>query len=354
MGYLQFIFIIFYLSCQKENSTSRELSDRNFNFNNNIYHSISYKDGESLIRRKILHALLEENLKIKKEKIKEQIMSSEDASRLEKDVVSEIESRIEYLKLKDNSAAVYVSYPNHLDLYFVPVGISRDKIISQLAIIPAGGAYFSWIDSRENYLEKGQSYYLISASNQELKENDVYFNHEKINIGNSFNEKSFVFGRNQVIYLKVIAEYFEREFVLNVFQGEKIICAKEDIDSGICNGPCEYKRKSPTGNFIKKQYEENSLTELTVLINGNAFSLLDFKLLRDKEGEVNVEIDFKKIVPRGPVLVEFRLSESDPIFEDTFGFDFSKSCANNIEKKELNVSPKLNIHLEILVKGRNI
>ena len=138
------------------------------------------------------------------------------------------------------------------------------------------------------------------------------------------------------------------------FQGEKYKCGKEIIDPEICNGPCEFKMDVLTGKYIKKKYDINKLAALDVLINGVAYSLSDFKLTKNKEEDFDVEIDLRKMVMGGVVMVEFHLSEATLIFDNVSGFDFTKSCSNKSVKRVINVTPRLNIDLEMLVKGRNI
>ena len=209
-----FTFIFLNLSCQKENSTTNELSARNFNFDNHVYHSISNSEGQSVLRQKILNNLLENKLKIKNEI---PLKLTKDTSLLEDDIQKDVPNLTEYQQNRKNSAEIFVSYPDHLDVYFVPHGISRNKALLQLAIYPATGASFIWIDPEGTYLMKGKTYLLISTSIQELKENDIYFNHSEVSGGKNFNENSFNFSNGLVVHLKIIAEYFEREVLVNVF-----------------------------------------------------------------------------------------------------------------------------------------
>lgn len=352
------IFVFINLACKKENSTPSDLNARKFNFDNRRYHSISYSEGKSLLRRKILNRLLEEKIKITKDLTKDQNEESkilaDESSQLEMNILKEIPKLKEYQEFKENSAEVFISYADHLDVYFVPTGISRENGLAQLAIVPTAGASFYWINSRDNYLMKGQSYYLISASNQELKENDVYFNSSTVKIGNHFNDTSFNFSNAQVITLKVNIDYFEKETAVNVFQGEKIYCKENALDIEVCSGPCEFSREALTGEFIRKKYDLTKANGLEVLINGSSYSLLDFVPTKDEEGRFLVEIDLKKLVTANKVVVEFRQNEVDQVFNYVSAFNYSKSCLNKVKDQKINFTPILNINLEMMVKGRRI
>lgn len=340
------------VACKNSNSTLGPLSERQLPFDNNAYISIPHPEGESVLRRKLLHLALASELKTNLEMNESEKMTKEDVFKFKEDTfkLSTVD-RAEYQNFKDNSAEVIVSYNDHLVIYFVPTGISREKAFRQLAVSPESEAKFFWVETPDVNLIKEKTYYLVSATNNELKENDIHYHQSLTTIGADFNEKYFSFGSNQIVEVKVKADYFVKETAYAVLSGAKNRCKGSDWEAGLC-GACQYKMEAPTGGLRKTSLESSELVDFDIIINGRSYPLVELKPLKDKEGNFIVTLDLKKILTTDTAVIEFRQNAQYPISKVVRGVEYSLSCSNTSESKTIDVTPSLKLEVEMKVKGR--
>lgn len=340
------------VACKKSNSTSNALNERQLPFDNNAYILIPHQEGESVLRRKLLNLALASELKTNLEMNESEKIIEEDVFKFKEDTFKlSIIDRAEYQNFKDNSAEVIVSYKDHLVIYFVPTGISREKAFRQLAVTPDNEAKFFWVETPDANLLREKTYYLVSATNNELKENDVHYHQSFTTIGANFNEKYFSFGSNQIVEVKVKADYFVKETAYTVLSGAKIRCKGSDWEAGLCVA-CQYKIEVPTGGLKKTILESSELVDFDIIINGKSYRLVEFKPLKDKEGNFIVTLDLKKILTTDTAVIEFRQNAQYPVSKLVRGVEYSLSCSNTGESKTIDVTPSLKLDVEMKVKGR--
>lgn len=336
------------VACKNTNSTSTEIADRKLPFNTEAFLRLENIEIKSNMRQKFLNSTLSKKLKSDFE-IKE-------FERLTEEELLEASSLnpLEYYRLKENSAEIVISFSDRIEVYFVPTGISKEKVLLQLGIVPDEGSDFFWIETPDAYLMNKKTYYLTSTTIKELKENDINFNQNIENLGEDFNEKYFSFSNSQIIKLKIKTDYRVKETtnvaLVGANQSGYVRC---DLESGNCK-PCRYKIEAVTGNYIKRDLTTAGIVDLDIIINGKNYPMAELNPTRDGNGDFIVILDLKKITDSSLVSIEFHKNIQYPVTKTANGFDYSWSCINKNVSTNIDITPSLKINLEMNVLGRNI
>lgn len=340
------------VACQNSNSTSTDPAIRALPFDNTVFLSIPHTEGHSQLRRKLLNQALNDELKLHKELNATVEIKAEDTFKFEEDTYKlPPPTMAEYKYFKENSAELIVSYVDHLEVYFVPTGISREKAFRQLNLSPVSDSRFIWVATPDIFLEKEKTYYLVSTTSQELKDNDIYFNSAHKDLGSDFNEKYFSFSSNQIINLRVKAEYFVKETAYSTLRGRKVNCSRDLMEAGAC-GACEYKMETTTGAVVSKQLATSELVDLEILINGRSYPLVELRPSKDKQGNFIVTLDLKKIVDTDLATVEFRQNAQYPVLKNVTGFNYNSNCISQSHSNTIDLTPALKIDLGMEILGR--
>lgn len=351
------LIMSFAIACNHRNTTSEEPAARKFAFDNSAYLNIPHEVEESILRRKLLNLALEERINSAFDKEKENVahkVNPEDTFLFQKKTFKlDPKSFEEFGRFSENSAQVVVSYEDRLEIYFVPTGISKEKALLQLGVQPARDSRFFWLKASEPYLTKNNIYYLLSASNKNLLDNDAFFNSEIKTIGSEFNELYFSFASNQILNLVIKADYLEVETVYEILKGQKYKCTSDYREAGLCS-TCYFKMEAATGAMVKKVLKNAQLVDLDIVVNGRSYPLRELRPVIDSSGNFNVTLDLKKMVTTDLASVEFHLNRPYPVFKNVIGVDYGVSCSELGHSKTLDLTPSLKINLEMNVLGRNL
>ena len=353
---LPFLVLFLNIACHEINSTSNSITARNLPFNNSVYLSIPHVEESSILRRKLLNSELDNQLDIFNENTDNtEIDTSVKFQFVDKNLKFSSLDNEEYNYNKVNAAEVIVSYKDHLDFYFVPNGIDRFKALAQLGLKPKVGSSFFWSKNADTYLVKNKTYYLVEASKEEIKNNDIYFNYLTQKIGSEFNEKIFTFSKNQKISLKIKGDVFEKEKIVRQFNRSGLGSRNCDQEAGTC-GRCTYKMEMPSGEFVKKSSSMKELSDLVVKINGEEHLLEEFNPIQNSEGEFLITLDLKKYTQEKEeeVIIEFQQKTHIPVIKQVTGVDYTPSCFEFKDKRSFDFTPKINIDLTAEVFGRNL
>lgn len=338
------------MACKNINSTSADGSDRNLPFNNSIYMTISHQEDQSLLRRKLMNLALAERLSKTKEVTEDSKIKNGDEFQLLGDKFnSSILNVEEYNYFKSNTAEVIISYPDRLDIYFVPTGIQREKAFMQLGLKNDGK--LSWVGA-DTILVKDKVYYLLSASKRHLLENDVHFNQQKMSLGESFNEKNLTFSSTQVLELDIAVDYFQPETTYTLKYGAVANCKNDMREAGMC-GSCNYQMETLTGRFIQAPMNNAELVDLDVFINGKKYALkeLNPKL---KNGHFLVDLNLKQLSEEEKISIHIQQNTQMPISKSIQAVGMTQYCINRNVTGSIDVTPSVRMNVEINVKGREL
>ncbi|MBC7540033.1 MAG: hypothetical protein H7281_14515 [Bacteriovorax sp.] len=340
------------VACKNINSTSSDPNARNLPFDNSAYLSIPHHDDQSILRRKLLNLSLSNQL-LKNDEVDENSkVKNGDEFNFTNDGFNPSSLNLEeYKKIRANAAEVIVSYKDRLEIYFVPTGIERSKALAQLGVITEPGATLSWVDSPDNFLLKNKVYYLLSATKNNLLENDVHFNQQKISLGNDFNEKVLSFSNNQILELEVNVDYSLRETTLVVLRGQNVKCTRDMHEAGVCD-PCQYKLEAPTNRFIKIPLETSELVDLDIIINGKNYPLNELNPIKDLNGIFRVNLNLKKLVKTDMASIEIHQNTQYPVLKKVQALEMESTCAIKNVSNTIDITPTVKINLELNVKGR--
>jgi hypothetical protein len=348
------LLTLFFLSvaCKNINSTSTDTKVRNLPFDNSVYLSIPHHEDQSILRRKLLNLSLTNQFKIS-DKVEENFKVKDgDEFNFTNDSFKPSSLNLEeYKKFKANAAEVIVSYKDRLEIYFVPTGIERGKALDQLGVTTEPEATLSWVISPDNILLKNKVYYLLSATRFNLLENDIYFNQQKISLGNDFNEKVLSFSSNQILELEVSVDYSLRETSFVTLGGQNVKCTRDMQEAGACD-PCHYKLEAPTNHFIKIPLESSELVNLDIIINGRNYPFNELNPKKDLNGIFRVTLDLKKLVKTDMTSVQIFQNTQYPVLKTVQAVEMASTCAIKNVSSTIDITPVVKMNLELNVKGR--
>jgi len=336
--------LTFTLACKKENLTS---NNGLMPFMSKSYLNLPHKEDQSILRRKLLHLRLGQVLH---DDSSEEIDASDVFEILGSHFRMSKKKQEEYNQLKASCAELIISFIDHLEIYFVPTGIDREIALKQIGITLPTGANISWNEGTPLKLLKGNIYYLLSSTDNEMKNNDIYFHSEKNNLGEKYQDIEFTFSLSQQVILDFDTQYLENQVGVANREGAKIKCTKDILEAGLCN-PCSYKIQTVTGGLIERAFKLEEIN-LSIMIDGKEFSLQELDASIDSKNHILVVLNFKKLTKNNLVKVTILNSAIKPISRQVEGFDFSDSCYGRNAKSTLDLTPVINKSLEMEIQGR--
>ncbi|MGZ3789455.1 MAG: hypothetical protein ACXVLQ_13080 [Bacteriovorax sp.] len=338
------MFLLFAVACKNTNETSN--AQKKMPFENNAYLSLPHAKDQSVLRRKLLNLRLTKMLN-QKDEVK---LASGDEFQFLNDQHSFNENeKIEYEKYKATCAEIIVSFKDHLEFYFVPTGINRDNALLQLDLKTEKGSKLFWVTETPAVLTKGQSYYLMSASDDEIRENDVNFYQQKIE--NQGIGQSLKFTNNQKITMDFKIDYLVKQTSIGTRSGGGMTrCSRDMNEAGLC-GACQYKIEALTGALVAKQWQKSDFG-LAFNLNGLEYPLEKFDSTISEDGHLIVEMDLRKVTDSQEVSLEVLPLRIQKIITTFKGFDFEPTCRNRDVSLEQDLTPVIHSNLMMQVKGR--
>ena len=352
--FLFFLLIVLNVSCKKTISPGKDGQVRNFPFDNSIYLNIPHAEDQSILRRKLLNLNLSNQLKNNDIAIDSEINYGDEFVFLDDlNKASTIDQR-DYKNIRSNSAEIIVSYKDHLEIYFVPTGITSSDAIAQLKIVPDPEASFSWVNLPGKYLYKNKIYYLLSATKVDYRDNDVHFYQQKISLGDNLNDKIFTFSANQILELEIKIDYSLKETGIVEVNGENRMCpAKIAIDGGGC-GSCVYKIEVASGRFLKQSVDNIDFVNFDIVVNEKKYHLNEFKPEKMENGNFKFTIELKKLVKSEFGKVQFFQNPQQTVTKSVNGFEFTYQCRYKSVSNAIDVTPSMKINLEMNTLGRTL
>jgi hypothetical protein len=347
-------FLILFSACGKKNSTSTDLRVRKNFYNPSAYLTIKHHSEDSILRRKLLNSILDSRIEINPKLVEKSLIADEDEFKFsgEKTIFSNYNIE-EYKNLSENSAKLIVSFEDRLEIYFLPSGILKEKVLSDLHLEASEQRHFDWIQSDVEFLTKGKIYYLVSSKKTDLLDNDIYFHNQFLALGESFNEKIFTFSKYQVLELKLAVDYIEKEVVVSTLRGQSIKCTKDMREAGMCD-PCFYKIEVLSGQMVKNSLETTQLIDFDIHINGKKYSLADFHPVKEKNGSFKILIDLKKILTDEFASVQFTKNAQPTVTKVVRTFEETSMCAHHNVESKFDITPSVNMNLDLNVRGRTL
>ncbi len=347
-------FLILFSACGKKNTTSTDLRVRKNFYNPSAYLTISHHLEDSILRRKLLNSILDSRIEVNPKQVEKSLITDEDEFKFsgDKNLFSNYNLE-EYKSLSENSAKLIVSFEDRLEIYFLPSGILREKVITDLHLEASEQRHFDWIQSDVEFLTKGKIYYLVSSKKTDLLDNDIYFHNQFLALGESFNEKIFTFSKNQVIELNLAVDYNEKEVIVSTLRGQSIKCTKDMREAGMCD-PCFYKIEELTGQIVKNSLQTTQLIDFDITINGKKYSLADFHPMKVTNGSFKILIDLKKIIANEFASVQFTKNAQPTMTKLVRTFEETSMCAHHNVESNFDITPTVNMNLDLNVRGRTL
>lgn len=359
MKHFLFLTLLFFtVACDTTNTTSTDPTVRHMPFDNSAYISIPHQEGQSILRRKLLNLSLTNQLKkaenpaVMDEEMK--IQEGDEFNFTNDAFQSSSLNLEEYKTFKSNAAEVVVSYQNRLEIYFVPTGIARNKAFTQLGVIEEADATFTWVESPDDFLVKGKVYYLLSSTKTNLKENDGYYNQQKISLGEQFNEKILSFSSNQIVELELNVNYFLKETYNSLTINRPVkFCTLDMRDAEMCNS-CSFKLEKLTGGLINKPLENSDLIDLDIIINEKKYPFKDLNPIKAKNGNFIVTLNLKKMSAVNGIIFQIRQNPPSQVFRNVAATEVSSYCRDSNTTLLLDMTPVVKMNAELNVKGRSL
>lgn len=332
------------VACKNTNST---MGAKKMPFEHEAFLTIPHAEDHSILRRKLLNMGLTKKLNIASES---KLADGDEFLFTDDPFIFGDNELIEYKKYKASCAEIIVSFRDHLDIYFVPTGITKNNALSQLNLQGESGNKFFWVTETPTILSKGQTYYVMNTSDEEIKINDVNFHHENIQL-NQNNVQSLTFTNNQKIIIDIKVDYLMKETAITSRSGNAITrCTRDMNEAGLCGG-CDYKIEDVTGRLVKKNWSKSDLG-LVFKLNDQDFPLEKFDSTVSEDGHLIVTVDLRKITDS--VFIKFQVLPWDikKTVRTVKGFDFSPSCRSHEVSLEQDLTPVIQSSGTIDIKGR--
>lgn len=332
------------IACKNINQASK---DPKMTFQNTAYLHLPHPDNQSVLRRKLLNLSLTKKLN-QKDEVK--IETGDEFKFLNDQHILGENEKVDYENYKSTCALVLVSFKDHLEFFFVPTGISRDTALSQLGIVAESGEKLFWAVETPSNLTKGHTYYLLSASTSEIKNNDVNFYDQSENL-KDFKGSTFKFKNNQKITLDFKIDYFTKQTTVVAKDGNtrRFNCTRDMREAGGCDG-CEFKIETVTGALIKTEWKNNDF-KMFFKLNGVEYSMtnLDSTI---PNGHLQVVLDLKQMNLAEDVSLEISPVNAQQKTGTFRGFDYTGNCASTNDVAVQDLTPVIHADLNVDVKGR--
>ncbi len=311
---------------------------------------IPHNNDSSVLREKLLNIklnnLLKLNSQIKPEPLDEFRLGSEtfQTNRTE---------QIEFQKLLDSSAEVVVSYSDHSEIYFVPTGIVKDQALMDLKLKPEEGRVLDWAEGTPGVLSKGATYYILSASKEDMLANDRKHSIVKHQPSEDI-KSSYFFSSNQKIVIQYSLEYFTKDTTVVALNSKLRMTCKSDMrEAGLCE-PCSAQIEKNTGRLNPTPWSLQSFG-LVVLINGKDYPVAEFTPVMGEDNEsMTITIDFSRL----KVSQESEIKILAPVIASQSrvanAFNYQGNCSTTFQSNVLDLTPVANMTYQMTVYGRKI
>ncbi len=346
MPYLVLLLCLVFSACKKGHQVSHLASVSSNEQRSFIV--IAHAEGESVIRNKLLNAIVEEKFPQGRE---ESIIKESDE--LKGHAMSERDIKF-YSEKESLMTKLVVSFSDRTEIYFLPPQMFVSDIAGSLNLAPEANKTFKWLKREGELTEAKKTLYLVSVNHEDLMENDKKYYKEFFDLKDLSVRTTFKVEKFREVILGLNYQFFKERPVMQNFTGRTVKCNRDLAEAGMC-GQCVYKKLVPSGFFDK--IENPSLDELGVYLSlddQNVFlsglgpqmiapGQVSFQLkVESFAGQSLLKIDLEKRAPGsysvGSNAVRDHLCKGD-------------EGAGNIS---LNISSQLELKVEILGRGERL
>lgn len=319
-------------------------------FEQKSYLIISHLDDSSILREKLLNIKLNRLLK---QSINQKIEDNEEFKFRRESYQRNINDIASFEKMKSSSAEIVVSYEDRTEIYFVPAGILRDQALVDLKLKAEPESVLSWGIETPAILSKGQAYYLLSSSKEDLLKNDVKFTMTKFD-PEADTQKVYTFSRYQRITFNFQFDYYVKETNFKEISGGPMrSCKSEMREAGMCE-PCMAQIETSTSRLVKSNWSLDSFG-LVVLIDGKEYSVGNFKPRLTESGKLSFSINLNQLANGNEVKVQFVEPRIAAVLKPVSAFNYTGFCrATGGIKETLELTPVVHMTYQMDVYGRNL
>lgn len=136
----------------------------------NSFLSFSYKENHSLLRKKLM--VIELSKILKQEDTHVSVQAGDEFLIEGGNYYIDQKTTAEYESLKESSVELVISFKNHLEIYFLPSGLSRAEALEKITILNDEGANLYWSLKMEGNLIPGKAYYILSSTEYDILASD--------------------------------------------------------------------------------------------------------------------------------------------------------------------------------------
>lgn len=346
------ILSVFALASCKGPSNKTSGSQKVSAYVQKAYMTIPHNDDSSVLREKLLHlklnSLLKQSSAVKIEKDDQFKFANETFQ-------TNSAEQFDYEKHKESSAEVIVSYSDRMDIFFVPTGLLREQASSDLNLKTEEGRVLSWMPGTPATLLKGQTYYLLSASKDDLLDNDRKFFITKLPASTDMNTVHRFSPFQKIILTYSIQSFLPETSIVSVSGGAQGICKRDMMEAGLCE-PCMAKIEKNTGKYIKQLWSLEQ-AGLALLINGKEVHIQQFKPeFNEKNGLMTMVLDLRGLaLPGKEVSVQIVKPLVHVQKKTVDGFQYTGNCRSHSGVQSvLDLTPLMEMSYEMEIQGRNI
>lgn len=344
MKYLFFTFVIV-LSCSCKKSNLQNVQAESLK--TDAFLTIPHEMDQSILRRKLMNIELG---KLKEGDVLSEIQAGDEFIFKNDDYKIDDKNKADLESLKEKKAELIVSFKDHLDIYFLPAGVSKENALKQIDIQNNYKFNAYWNNKKEESLSQGRVYYLLFANKFELFENDIYFHSMEMDLGENYTNQEFNFYNNQELVLLFDVKLLQGETAITSVAGATDSTCTDYIRSiNLCT-PCFYNIEKMTGKMFQKNFKLTDLN-FTFLINNKLYELSDFDTTIEEGGRVKASISLSKITKDNKVKLIIYPPKANLDLKEVYGYDYSSKCVDTNIKNILNITPVIKSSLVITVKG---
>lgn len=310
---------------------------------------IPYNEDTSILREKLLHLKLSSLIKADPGLS----IDNEDQFKIGSDKIqlNKNEKR-DYNKYKTNSAEVVVSFNDRTEIYFVPAGLLQEQALLDLHLKREEGEDLSWAPETPSRFMKGETYYLLSSSKEELLINDQNFSFQKMDTA-ADTKNRHQFSRFQKLVIHFQIDYFAKETSVVSINAPVGSCTKDMREAGMCE--CIASLEQPTGRLTKTSWSLDSFG-LALLINGKEYQTTDFRpqMAKDKQSFMII-VDLSKLNLSDNASVQFIEPRVVPIMKQVSANNKQGICrSGTYNSTVLDLTPVVNMTYQMDVYGRDL
>ncbi len=246
------------------------------------YKVITFENGQSVLRSKLMAQLVHLHL-IKKAEITSEVvikMNDELALQHKFQGLSEYEQE-EYFKKSMQAARVVVAFTNHLEVYFVPAGLAQNQLFNLLDLKAEQGHKLIFVNETKDLTNAGKVFYIISTNKKELIDfdNTSFFKVEEYpEFSNSMHLR---LNKNQKTKAVLSFNHYVENTVLKDFHP-------------LGHGLCRFKGEVPGAGWTQSENATAEDIGLSISANGMNYSLAIFGVQSSGANQLNLA--FKDVV----------------------------------------------------------